>query len=81
MCQECLDEHRECMRNADHSGVCDWCKEHMPYLRPRRDYDEGMAGRVYDVCDPCIKRVEDEARAELDAYEDSRDDYGDDYDD
>ncbi|WP_287343923.1 hypothetical protein [Mesorhizobium sp.] len=73
MCQECLDAYREEMKNADHSGVCDWCKQHMPYLRPQRDYDEGMAGRVYDVCDDCIQRVNDEARAELDAYDDDRD--------
>ncbi|MDF3208452.1 MULTISPECIES: hypothetical protein [Mesorhizobium] len=81
MCQECLDEHREYMKNADHSGACDWCKQHKPHLRPQRDYEEGMSGRVYEVCDACIKRVNDEARAELDAYDDDRDDYGDDYDD
>jgi hypothetical protein len=65
MCQECLDEHRQWQAESDHSGVCDWCKNHAPRLRPRRDYEEGMSGRVYDVCDPCIKRVNDEAEREL----------------
>ena len=67
MCQECLDEHRREMREADHSGVCDWCKKHMPHLRPRRDYEEGMSGRVYDVCDDCIKRQNENDERELEA--------------
>lgn len=73
MCQECLDEHREHMRNADHSGVCEWCKQHKTRLRPQRDYEEGMYGRVYDVCDECIKRVDAENRAYLDQFDDEPD--------
>lgn len=67
MCQECLDEHRREMREADHSGTCDWCKKHKPRLRPRRDYEEGMYGRVYEVCDDCIHRVNEEDERELEA--------------
>lgn len=74
MCRECLDAYRDEMKNADWSGKCDWCGHHKPRLRPRRDYEEGMSGRVYDVCDDCIKRIEDEDRAYLDRF----DDYGDD---
>lgn len=81
MCQECLDAHREEMKNADWSGVCDWCKHHKPRLSPQRDHEEGVAGRVYEVCDDCIKRVNDEARAELDAYLTDCDDYTGYYDD
>lgn len=77
MCQECLDEYREEMKATDWSGTCDWCKQHMPRLSPQRDYEEGMCGPVYQVCDACIKRVNDEARAELDAY---YDDHWDDFD-
>lgn len=85
MCQECLDQHRKEVAEADHSDTCDWCKQQKPYLRPQRDYEEGMAGRVYEVCDDCIKRVNDEAEAELAARGDY-DDYDpgydeDDYDD
>lgn len=67
MCQECLDEHRRYEREADRSGTCDWCKQQKPRLRPRRDYEEGMAGRVYDVCDDCIRRQNEEAERELEA--------------
>lgn len=83
MCQECLDQHRKEMAEADMSGTCDWCHQQKPRLRPRRDYEEGMYGRVYDVCDDCIKRVNDEDEADLEArgyYDDPDDDYGDDYD-
>lgn len=68
MCEECLQEYREQLRNEDTSGQCDWCHQHKPKLRPRRDYDEGMYGRVYDVCDDCIKRQNDEAEKELGTY-------------
>lgn len=67
MCQDCLDEYRREMREADHSGTCEWCKQYKPRLRPQRDFEEGMAGRVYEVCDECIKRVNDEAERELEA--------------
>lgn len=63
MCEECLAEYREEMRTADTSGTCEWYKQHAPKLRPRRDYEEGMSGRVYEVCDGCIdhRNKEDEA--------------------
>ena len=67
LCRECLDEDRRQMREADHSGRCDWCHEHKPSLRPRRDYEEGMYGRVYYVCDECIQRVNARDQAYLDS--------------
>jgi hypothetical protein len=76
MCQECLNQYRKEMAEADHSGTCDWCHQPKSHLRPQRDYEEGMAGRVYEVCDDCIKRVNDEAEADLEARG-----YYDDYDD
>lgn len=76
MCQGCLDEHREEMKNTDWSGVCEWCGLHKPKLRPRRDYEEGMSGRVYDVCDDCIKRENDDLEKESGTYWDDFDDYG-----
>lgn len=72
MCQECLDQYRADLREADTSGCCDWCGSHAPKLRPRRDYDEGYCGRVYDVCDDCIRHQNEEAARELDEW-------GDDY--
>lgn len=70
MCQECLDEYREEMRNADWSGKCQWCEQQAPKLFSRRDYEEGMNGPVYQVCRPCIDRQEQRAREELDQYGD-----------
>lgn len=64
MCQACLDEHRALMKSADTSGKCEWCSEQVPKLFDRRDTDEGLYGRVYRVCRPCIdkhnKRIDEE---------------------
>lgn len=68
MCEDCLDEHRKYMAGADHSGTCDWCKQHKPRLRPQRDFEEGMSGRVYDVCDDCVRKANEEAERELSSY-------------
>lgn len=81
MCQECLDKHREHL-NSDEAkqhriGICEWCGGHAEDLRDARDYDEGMCGRLYRVCGPCIKRVNDEAAAELEDMESY--DFSDDY--
>lgn len=64
LCEECLDRYR---REAalDRIGQCDWCKQQATDLRPRRDYEEGMCGPVYDVCGACVKRENDRLRAEL----------------
>jgi hypothetical protein len=75
MCQECLDEHKSWTRKPN-IGTCEWCKTPDVEVKSTRDYEEGMAGRLYDVCAPCRKKVDDEARAELDAM-----DAGWDYDD
>lgn len=70
MCAECLAAYREETRNADTSGECEWCKKHAPKLRNRRDYEEGMYGRVYQVCDECIRQQETRLQQELDSYGD-----------
>ncbi|WP_425065081.1 hypothetical protein [Reyranella sp.] len=70
MCRECLDEHRAYVRNADTSGTCDWCKQHAPKRFNRRDYDEGMAGPLYQVCRGCIDRQNREIEKELARYDD-----------
>lgn len=87
LCQQCLDEQRayRCSEAGQaeelewRTGACEWCKNHVTDLRDARDYEEGMNGRVYRVCGACIKRVNDEAEAELRAYGDY-DDYDDDPD-
>lgn len=88
ICQQCIDERRayRCSEAGQaeelewRTGACEWCKKHSTDLSDTRDYEEGMNGRVYRVCGACIKRVNDEAQADLDSYGDYDDDY-DDYDD
>lgn len=63
MCQECLDKYKAGLQDA-RSGFCDWCKNDVNDLSPRRDFDEGRHGRVYSVCGECRKqddeRIEDD---------------------
>jgi hypothetical protein len=78
MCQECADEYRAWRRSPEAStGQCERCHKEATDLRATRDYDEGMYGRVYEVCGACRKRSDDEARAELEQYERDSDDFED----
>ena len=38
------------------SGQCDWCHVEAEVLLPIRDYEEGMRGPVYYVCQSCKRR-------------------------
>lgn len=81
-CQECLDEIRAYARSAEaRTGQCDWCKQQATDLRGRRDYDEGLYGRVYRVCGACAKRSDERIAEEAREYEDDRYDWDDDCDD
>lgn len=73
LCAECVAELQK-HANDDRCGTCEWCKSQANDLRDRRDYDEGMCGRVYRVCGACVKQANQRAQEELDAY---TDDYGD----
>ena len=64
LCQECIDKMRAEVAAA-RCGKCDWCKKDATDLSPRRDYDEGMSGPVYDVCGVCRTNANERARAEL----------------
>jgi hypothetical protein len=68
MCEQCAKEHRAYLKSpeaAEHrKGICEWCKNPADDLRDRRDYEEGMCGRVYRVCGPCVKRENEELEAE-----------------
>ncbi|NPT59051.1 hypothetical protein [Paraburkholderia elongata] len=68
MCDECHAAYkREMAETAAEraTGVCDWCGRQATDLRPRRDYEEGSYGRLYDVCGACIRRQNEEAEEEL----------------
>ncbi len=69
LCEQCIAEHREAAKQA-RVGNCDWCKNQADDLRPRRDFEEGLAGRLYDVCGACWRRQNEALRAELDDGED-----------
>jgi len=65
-CKECVDE----IKNAPPTtGTCDWCHTPDVELKNRRDLDEGMAGRVYEVCSECIKKDNARISAGLDEYD------------
>lgn len=71
MCEECYTTYKAEQKTADRSGVCDWCKTHQSDLRPRRDFEEGSSGPVYDVCGGCVRRENERLAQELeDSYDD-----------
>lgn len=79
LCAECVEE----MKNAEPMrGHCDYCKTPDQVLRPRRDFEEGLSGPVYYVCQPCIVKDNERLAEEL-ADDDSGYDFdmGDDFDD
>lgn len=57
LCNECAKEWRDEARKPD-IGRCDWCKTDDVERRPKRDWEEGMSGPVYYVCDPCRERYD-----------------------
>jgi hypothetical protein len=69
LCDECSKKWSEEVRNADTSGDCEWCKMPSDKLFDRRDPEEGMSGRVYRVCRPCIDRQNKRYAEELDYYD------------
>jgi hypothetical protein len=77
MCDECYAEHKKAMEESKAeraTGTCDWCKRPAFDLRPRRDFEEGMGGPVYDVCGACVKAENERLEEEL---SDRDDDYWD----
>ena len=55
LCQPCVNKHKSSSKLYA-QGYCDWCYTEATDLRPRRDFEEGMYGRVYDVCGSCIDK-------------------------
>lgn len=81
VCDQCFAAITKEMQ-AERTGVCDWCKKEANDLRPRRDFEEGSCGPVYDVCGACVLRELKSLAAEAEEmgyYGDSYDEYwGDD---
>lgn len=78
MCQECLDQHRSYLKSPDaaerRKGICEWCKGPADDLRDRRDFEEGMSGRIYRVCGACVKKENEELAAEAEELDRNHDD-------
>lgn len=74
LCAECVEAERAYRGSAaakvERCGKCDWCKKDATDLHDARDYDEGMYGPVYRICEPCAKRRDARIAEEL-AYYDS----------
>lgn len=73
LCAECVETEKSAPEE-DTSGTCDWCKNHAPKLRPQRDPEEGLCGRVYYICVPCKEKYE---KYWSDQYDDQCRDFGD----
>ncbi len=56
---------------TEFSGECDWCRKEADDLVEHKDFEEGMAGRLYDVCAEC--RIKERESVEAEQAED--DDY------
>lgn len=67
LCEQCYDTLKRIMKR-DRAGRCDWCKCDSSRLTNTRDYDEGMYGPVYRVCDECLRNQNEDLREELDRY-------------
>lgn len=71
-CQECVDE----IKNAEPvKGQCDWCDTKNVEVQNKRDYEEGMSGRVYQICKPCNNRYEARMAREAQEEDDRRNYY------
>jgi hypothetical protein len=73
MCDACFTEHKAEMvkYNAKIAcGMCEWCKSEATDLRDRRDFEEGLYGRVYRVCGACVKVENARLQEEMNRYED-----------
>lgn len=63
-CQSCLTIFRQHAAQAK-IGTCDWCNNSTDTLRDHRDMDEGRAGPVYRVCQPCRSKETESLQEEL----------------
>lgn len=73
MCKQCFDAYQEELKaSGERECLCDWCKLMKKNVRPHRDFEEGRAGPLYQVCLDCRNQ---EAEIVQDEY------FGDDYDD
>jgi len=66
LCQPCVDKiraHELAMRTVEQ--YCEWHRGMGVDVRPHRDFEEGAAGRLYDVCGKCRRKELDRLDEEL----------------
>lgn len=71
MCEECVAEHeayRQSHGGAHGEGFCQWCKAGPIRLFAKRDYDEGLSGPVYYICEPCRTKAHIRENEEAEQY-------------
>lgn len=61
---------------AEFSGECDWCRKDAADLVEHQDFEEGQAGRFYDVCGACREKERLIIAAEIDLLDDDEEPYG-----
>jgi len=69
VCDDCaakMKQEDEEYRNILTS--CDWCKKEAK-LHTARDFEEGLSGPVYEICDDCASKQNRALREEFDAEE------------
>lgn len=54
------------------SGECDWCRKEANDLVEHQDFEEGLAGQMWDVCAACRKKESDAIDQELAEYGDEQ---------
>lgn len=72
MCQKCYDKH---LKHKDDPvfGTCDCCKASQVQVFPRRSFEEGPAGRVYDYCKGCMDKEREYLKREFGTPDDDED--------
>lgn len=77
MCDECYQAWRVAPQYGDDLGRCDYCRHETANRRPIRDYEEGLGGPVYYVCEECRARVRARELEEAQEWDHDNPDCGD----
>ena len=72
MCSDCYTQYSnemEASRLERATGTCDWCNNQSTTLSDHRDFEEGLGGKIYQVCKACIDKESARMDKELDCYD------------
>lgn len=54
------------------SGECDWCRRESNELVEHQDFEEGLAGQLWDVCGDCRRKENQRIDLECGSLEDAQ---------